>query len=513
MSSAADLLERARDLYRRGAVGDALVACEQAADEARRTDDVAALADAATVIRTTARVGVAGRVHELCVEALARLGESDPVRTARVRAQLVATANPFGPPEPLVLPPESDDPEATFLRLQAWHAARLAIDHLPERLAIADEAVDLGRRTGTEEYAAWGRRWRMDAFAVLGDRIDLLAELQALQPLVERLDRPSWRAYLTHVECSQRLLEGRWEDAGRLADDAVAMEDDPMGEAAFFRVVTTSAVAQQTGRGLAESEAAVAALVDKLPYFARGWICLMYKATGKRDEAEALWRAIAPHVTRMPERAPEWVIATVGSAEVCAWLGDVDTARVLYDQLAPFAGLHAIGLSQAPYDGPVDLALGRLAACLGDAEAARSHLPPPCARPRRCTRCPSRCWCWPSSPPSGTRAARPRAGPGRTPGHGAGPGAAGGGRPRAADPPRGGGRGPRRRRAEQRRHRRPPGPLRAHGREPRQQRAPQARPHLPCRHRLLARARAPVVEEVAQRPSRNPVSGEKCRVS
>ena len=38
------------------------------------TDDVAALADAATVIRTTARVGVAGRVHELCVEALARLG-------------------------------------------------------------------------------------------------------------------------------------------------------------------------------------------------------------------------------------------------------------------------------------------------------------------------------------------------------------------------------------------------------------------------------------------------------
>lgn len=374
MSSAADLLERARDLYRRGAVGDALAACEQAADEARRTDDVAALADAATVIRTTARVGVAGRVHELCVEALARLGESDPVRTARVRAQLVATANPFGPPEPLVLPPGSDDPEATFLRLQAWHAARLAIDHLPERLAIADEAVDLGRRTGTDEYAAWGRRWRMDAFAVLGDRIDLLAELQALQPLVERLDRPSWRAYLTLVECSQRLLEGRWEDARRLADDAVGLEGDPMGEAAFFRVVTTSAIAQQTGRGLAESEAAVAVLVDKLPYFARGWICLMYKATGKRDEAEALWLSIAPHVARMPERAPEWVIATVGSAEVCAWLGDVDTARVLYDQLAPFAGLHAIGLSQAPYDGPVDLALGRLAGCLGDDGAARAHL-------------------------------------------------------------------------------------------------------------------------------------------
>ncbi len=374
MSRADELVARARDHYRRGAVADALAACEQAAEEARRTGDVAALADAATVIRTTPRTGVAGRVHELCVEALARLGESDPVRAARVRAQLVATVNPFGPPEPLDLPPESDDAEATFLRLQAWHAARLAIDHLPERLAVADQVVELGRRTGTDEYAAWGRRWRMDAFAVLGDRIDLLAEMQALQPLVERMDQPSWRAYVTLVECSQRLLEGRWEDAFRLADEAVALEQDPLGEAAFFRVVTTSAAAQQTGRGLAESEAAVAALVDRLPYFARGWICLMHKASGKRDEAELLWRAIAPHVARMPERAPEWAIATVGSAEVCAWLGDAATARTLYDQLAPFAGLQAIGLSQSPYDGPVDLALGRLAACLDDAEGARSHL-------------------------------------------------------------------------------------------------------------------------------------------
>ena len=59
-----------------------------------------------------------------------------------------------------------------------------------------------------------------------------------------------------------------------------------MGEAAFFHVVITSAVAQHTGRDLAASESAVAAMVDRLPYSARGWLCLMYKASGKRDEAE-----------------------------------------------------------------------------------------------------------------------------------------------------------------------------------------------------------------------------------
>ena len=372
MSRADELVARARDYYRRGAVADALAACEQAAEEARRTGDVAALADAATVIRVGHRGSVSGRVHELCVEALAGLGESDPVRTARVRAQLVATSDPFGPPEPLDLPPESDDPEAAFLRLQAWHAARFAIEHLPERLAVADRAVDLGRRTGTDEYAAWGRRWRMDAYAVLGDRIDLVAETNALRPLVARLARPDWTAYLLLVDASQRLLEGRYDDALALVDRA--RDADPEGEAGFFQLVFASAAAMQTGRGLPELTETVRRAVDGMPYLAGGWVCLMYKAGDRREEAELLWRAIAPHVRRFPDRAPEWVIAAVGNAEVCAWLGDAETARVVYDQLAPYSGLHAIGLAGTPYDGPVDLALGRLAATYGDADRARSHL-------------------------------------------------------------------------------------------------------------------------------------------
>ena len=372
VSGATELVELARDLYRRGAVLDALAACEQAARQARRSGDPVALADAATVIRTAPRADVAARVHALCTEALARLGEDDVVRTARVRAQLVATSNPFGPPEPLDLPDESDDPEAAFLRLQAWHAARFAIDHLPEQLLVADRAIELGLRTGTDEYTAAGRRWRMDAYAVLGDRIDLIAELDALRPLVARLDQPAWHAYTLLVDASQRLLEGRCDDALRLVEHAVAT--DPEGESSFFRLVFTSAVARQTGRGLAESTDAVRVAVDGLPYLARGWLCLMYKAGNRHEEAETLWRAIAPHVDRHPVRAAEWAIAAFGSAEVCAWLGDAATARVLFGQLAPYTGLQAIGVAAAPYDGPVDLALGRLAATLGDAHLARRHL-------------------------------------------------------------------------------------------------------------------------------------------
>jgi DNA-binding CsgD family transcriptional regulator len=372
VSRAGDQVDDARELYRRGAVLDALAACEKAARLAREDDDVAALADAATVIRTAQPQGVNGRVHELCVEALALLGDGDPVRTARVRAQLVATSSPFGPPEPLDLPPASDDPEAAFLRLQAWHTSRFTIDHLPERLEIGDLAVDLGRRTGNDEYAAWGRRWRMDVFAVLGDRLDLLAELQAIRPLVERLDRPSWTSYVLLVEASQRLLEGRYDDAVRLADDARAA--DPEGDAGFLHLVFTSYIATETGRGLEEVEGQVRRAVDTMPYSAIGWVAMVLMAKGDREETDLIWRSLAPHVRRMPERAAEWAIAAVSNAELCAWLGDAETARVLYGQLAPFAGLHAIGLAHAPYKGPVDLALGRLAATYGDARRAREHL-------------------------------------------------------------------------------------------------------------------------------------------
>ena len=56
----------------------------------------------------------------------------------------------------------------------------------------------------------------------------------------------------------------------------------------------------------------------------------MYKAGGRREEAELLWRSIAPHVRRFPERAPEWVIAAVGQRRgVRLARGRRDRARAL----------------------------------------------------------------------------------------------------------------------------------------------------------------------------------------
>lgn len=68
-----------------------------------------------------------------------------------------------------------------------------------------------------------------------------------------------------------------------------------------------------------------------------------------------------------------WLSSTYNAALVRAALGDVDACAALYDQLAPFAGQVATAGS-IPVAGSIDLALGRMAAVLGERSAAMGHL-------------------------------------------------------------------------------------------------------------------------------------------
>jgi hypothetical protein len=165
------------------------------------------------------------------------VGDADPVREARLRAQLVATSNPFVlEQERLGAHSEVDDVEASFLRLQARRAELLGPAHIGDQLKIADASIERGRRTGVDEYICLGRRWRMDAYAVLGSRLDLVAELNAITPLVERMNHPAWQSFLILINASQRLMDGRFAEATSLTNEALRL-GGPESEAAFFHAV------------------------------------------------------------------------------------------------------------------------------------------------------------------------------------------------------------------------------------------------------------------------------------
>ncbi len=370
------LLEQARAQARSGDVSAAWGSCTEAAGLARRTGDVAALADTAVVLRPSGDPVVNAAMHALCAEALHALGDADPVRSARLRGQLVATASPFlaeTAPVARVGPrPDIGDPESVFLWLQARHAEDVGIDGLAERLRIADAAVELGRRTDTVEYVAWGRRWRLDGLLTLGRRLELDDELAALVPLVDRLGRADWRSALALVRAVRAGMQGDFPAARHWVGDAVAAS--PNGEARFFALVIRSELARHTGVDLEAVADEVAAFVDGLPFLARGWSAQLALDLGRREDAALWWRSITPLIGRMPRGAPEWVVAQAGHAHLCVGLGDTETAATLYDLLLPYRDLHVAVYAHSAYGGPVDLVLGRLAALRGDAVAAGEHL-------------------------------------------------------------------------------------------------------------------------------------------
>ena len=383
------LLDLAGCEFRAGAVDAAWCSCREAADLGRATGDGAVLADAATVLRGVTDSSVTAQIHALCQLALPLLGDAEPVRRARVLAQLVVTADPFGPApqateddgEPglgrraLQEAEACGDPDAVFLALQARGTELTGARYVLERLSLGARAVRLSREVGRPEYAAWGHLWRLGALAELGRRVPFDAELAAFTVAVDQLREPLWTWRLTLVRTSLALGEGRLDRAAELMAEGLVRGRRAGHEAAdFFHLIHAEALAQLTGEGYEPVERAVRAYTEQGPFLARSWHVNVLLHMGRVDEVRAIWPSLAPHLGEFPRHAREWVVAMAGIADVCVALGDRETGAWAYAELLPFADRQVIADPQGPGYGPLSLYLGRLARLLGDAEAAEAHL-------------------------------------------------------------------------------------------------------------------------------------------
>jgi DNA-binding CsgD family transcriptional regulator len=375
------LLELARCRFRSGAVDAAWAACSEAANLARADGDGTAMADAAVVLRGVTNSPLTARVHALCREALAVLGDADPVRRARLLAQLAVTADPFAAggasdwgTRALREAEATGDPDARFLALQARRTELTDGRFVLERLSLGERAVRLGRECGTDEYAAWGHSWRLDAFWELGRRVQIDAELAELAGLADHMREPLWHWRLTMVRAVLEAHAGRFDRARELADEALAVGRRGGHESPdFFHLVFFAHLATLTGQDLAAATDAVERFVATGPFLARGWLAMMFLAAGRRREAAEQWRAVAPCLADFPRHAPEWIVATASHARLAAEFGTDEARADLYAQLLPYADRQVVGYAHTPCGGPVALSLGRLASRLGAPEA-EAHL-------------------------------------------------------------------------------------------------------------------------------------------
>lgn len=373
------LVELAACEFRAGAVSDAWASCRRAADLARSNHNAEILGRAAMVIRGIVNDPVADEIHALCREALVLLEGRDPVLEARLLGQLAlnawAGAEPGLSERALIAAEATGDSDARFLALQARHTDLTDFHAAPERLALGDQAIRLGREVGRDEYAAWGHVARIEAFWQLSRRLQLDAELRALETIAARMREPLVRWRLALIRASLALFEGRHVDAVTLADEALQIgRSGGLRDAELMDVIFRSCWAPLVGESLDEAEAYIRRFTDAGPFAARGWHAKVLVQMGRSEEAESLFSAILPHVTSLPRFAPEWIIIMTGCADVCTSLARREAAPVLYELLLPFADRQAIARPHAQSDGAVALYLGRLAMLLEQWDAAQRHL-------------------------------------------------------------------------------------------------------------------------------------------
>jgi len=384
-------LGRAREQYAAGAVADAVNSCVAIVEGCTVTTEPSLIAAAATVVRRPVDPLLRARVHALAREALAllyRAGRAGEDSTARVVAQMEATRDVFGADE-LVRFDADIDADAEFVAIQARIAA--AQDPLKgaDRVALARRAVALGLAVGDREMQAWGYLWSMSVHAADGRRREVVSELAALTVLAEQLG-PAWRSRVLLVRASQALLDGRFGDVVRLAEEAARIGGEH-SDAAFLQLSFAFEAARHQGT-TQPLFGAVRDQVEQLPFVARIWLCVAFKTAGLRAEAADEWRALAAHIAAAPVEAPEFLMAIADGADVCAWLGDEANAATLYTTLLPYERQYVVAHAHAPYQGPVGLVLGRLARLLGDLPAAVEHLRSTLARAEEIHDLPSKAY-------------------------------------------------------------------------------------------------------------------------
>jgi DNA-binding NarL/FixJ family response regulator len=376
------LLESARCDFRAGAVDDAWRSCREAARLGRAMRDATVVADAATVLRGITNSPVTAEIHALSREALAMIGGTDPVREAKLLAQLAITADrmadgadPGWSRRALQTAEATGDADARFIAMQARHSDLVDPRHVLERLSLGERAIRLAQETGHEEYAAWGHAWRIDAFWELGRRVQLDGGLTALGRIVEHLAEPLWRWRLGMMRAVVASFEGRFSDAAALAEQAreIGVRGGHEG-AEFFHLVFRSDLAMQTGTDLDAVESDVRRMVATAPYLTRAWHAHVLAVMGRLDEAAQLWDTVVPHLAAFPRDAPEWIIAAAGTAELCVALNDRVTAATVYDALLPYADRQIISGAHTPGYGSASLYLGMLATLLERVPQAEAHL-------------------------------------------------------------------------------------------------------------------------------------------
>ena len=360
----------------------------QAADIARRMEAPEQFARAALGIGGYEGLGALDPVRiGLLEEALIRLGEGDSPLRVRVLARLTeASAHSFSDAleekgvslsqQAVDMARRVGDPAALAHALSARHDALYDPKHLQERLAIGREILSLAEQSDDRFTAYSGHDWHSLSALWMGDVPALDDEIEAMAQISEELREPWLLANTAGVRAMRAMLDGRFEEADWLAQQAIAYAEKTWGPYGLlnYRAVLLSELGSPRER-LQDAVAAIKAHLeqdDPWAYFRRSRLALVYAELGHEPEARDEYGRLAiKQFAGLPtdrRRGP----CLVFLSQVCASLQDVPGAAILHDLLLPYYGLN-IACGNHICCGSGAYFLGLLAATRCRYEDAQAH--------------------------------------------------------------------------------------------------------------------------------------------
>jgi predicted ATPase len=266
------------------------------------------------------------------------------------------------------------DPVALRTAVDARWMAVWGPDGLDERTALAAEILRQARETGDRELEMGGYAYRAASSLESGDAQALQADIAAHARLAEELPAAIDRWSATTMRALRALLYGSFEDAERLADEALAAHPG-RPNVVFTHLVQVALLRWEQGR-LPELRDILRTVVDQFPRaaFARAWLSLADAELGRSDDARRGLRWLAEQLPRRP-RDGIWLPAMALASVLSAHLNEPEAAGGLYPLLAPYTE-HVVAFT-APQPvacyGSVSFYLGLLATVTAQWTAAADH--------------------------------------------------------------------------------------------------------------------------------------------
>jgi len=240
-------------------------------------------------------------------------------------------------------------------------------ESIDEKIAIAREEVRLAEAAADKELSLGAHCDLLGDLVWLGEMAAADQELEAHERLAEELQQRVQMSHTLALRAMRRMTEGNFEEAERLANDALKLH---RGRPLAAYIIQLFYLRKEQAR-LAELEAAVKGLANQSP-LARVALAHIYAETGGSDEARGEVERLAADFATL-RRDPVWLSTVALTSELCELLEMKDHAEALYSLLLPYVHLNVCMLDALVCYGPVARYLGLLASALGRWSQAERH--------------------------------------------------------------------------------------------------------------------------------------------